>query len=97
MYGKANLADILVKYQSIQQVVPKLMQIKKDFEFQAIQVEQMKAAQTDFVRSAEIRTAMEVLKNDNTSYTDEKMRENFKEMNFLVIDKLQALNDLPSK
>ena len=64
------------------------MQIKKDFEFQAIQVEQMKAAQTDFVRSAEIRTAMEVLKNDNTSYTDEKMRENFKEMNFLVEDKL---------
>ena len=97
MYGKANLADILVKYQSIQQVVPKLMQIKKDFEFQAIQVEQMKAAQTDFVRSAEIRTAMEVLKNDNTSYTDEKMRENFKEMNFLVEDKLKALNDLPTK
>ena len=57
----------------------------------------MKAAQTDFVRSAEIRTAMEVLKNDSTSYTDEKMRENFKEMNFLVEDKLQALNDLPSK
>ena len=73
------------------------MQIKKDFEFQAIQVEQMKAAQTDFVRSAEIRTAMEVLKNDNTSYTDEKMRENFKEMNFLVEDKLKALNDLPTK
>jgi hypothetical protein len=97
LYGKANLADILVKYQSIQQVVPKLMQIKKDFEFQAIQVEQMKAAQTDFVRSAEIRTAMEVLKNDNTSYTDEKMRENFKEMNFLVEDKLKALNDLPTK
>ena len=40
---------------------------------------------------------MEVLKNDNTSYTDEKMRENFKEMNFLVEDKLKALNDLPSK
>ena len=57
----------------------------------------MKSAQTDFVRSAEIRTAMEVLKNDNTSYTDEKMRENFKEMNFLVEDKLQALNNLPSK
>jgi hypothetical protein len=39
LYGKANLADIFVKYQSIQQVVPKLMQMKKDFEFQAIQVE----------------------------------------------------------
>ena len=25
------------------------------------------------------------------------MRENFKEMNFLVEDKLQALNDLPNK
>ena len=57
----------------------------------------MKSTQTDFVRSAEIRTAMEVLKNDNTSYTDEKMRENFKEMNFLVEDNLQALNNLPSK
>jgi hypothetical protein len=57
----------------------------------------MKSASSDFVRSAEIRTALDVLKSDNKGYTDEKMRENFKEMNFLVEDKLKALNDLPSK
>ena len=57
----------------------------------------MKSTQSDFVRSAEIRTALEVIKSDTKMYTDEKMRENFKEMNFLVEDKLHALNDLPSK
>jgi hypothetical protein len=73
------------------------MQMKKDFEFQALQVEQMKSFQADFVKSAEIRTALEVIKKDQAFYTDEKMRENFKEMNFLVEDKLKALNDLPKK
>jgi hypothetical protein len=73
------------------------MQMKKDFEFQALQVEQMKSFQSDFVKSAEIRTALEVIKKDQAFYTDEKMRENFKEMNFLVEDKLKGLNDLPKK
>jgi hypothetical protein len=97
LYGKANLADMLVKYQSIQQVVPKLLQLKKDFEFQALQVDQMKSFQSDFVKSTEIRTALDVIKSDTKQYTDEKMRENYKEMNFLVEDKLKALNNLPNK
>ena len=57
----------------------------------------MKSNQNDFARSGEVKTALDVLRNDTTAYTDEKMRENFKEMNFLVEDKLQALNDLPNK
>jgi hypothetical protein len=97
LYGKANLADILVKYNSISTLVPKINQIKKDFEFQAMQVDTMKQQTTDFVRSVDMRAALDTIRNDAKVYTDELVRQNYKEMNFLVEEKLHLLDKVPDK
>jgi len=50
------------------------MSMKKDLEYQGQQIDLIKADNTDYVKNHQIETIINVVKKDQTMYTDEMIK-----------------------
>jgi hypothetical protein len=70
--------------------------MKKDVEYQAGQVDMMKSESSEYVKNQEMIAIIGIIKRDMMIYTDMQVKDNFKEMNFLVEEKLKLLDNVPT-